>query len=63
MPEKYCLDLSDCKQKYFKLQKNKELKFQKLKMIETAISQAKPNRNDVLNRGMVRAHFRLYIHT
>ena len=24
-----------------------------------AISQAKPNRNDVLNRGMVRAHFRL----
>ena len=61
MPEKYCLDLSDCKQKYFKLRKkNKELKFQKLKNDRNiAISQAKPNRNDVLNRGMVRAHFRL----
>ena len=60
MPEKYCLDLSDCKQKYFKLRKNKELKFQKLKNDRNiAISQAKPNRNDNLNRGMVRAHFRL----
>ena len=46
-----------------------KLKFQKLKNDRNiAISQAKPNRNDNLNRGMVRAHFRLtlkwiFIHT
>ena len=46
-----------------------KLKFQKLKNDRNiAISQAKPNRNDNLNHGIVRAHFRLtlkwiFIHT